>query len=159
MEKVQWHAGGALAVLKGERRRILCQSTPWSGAYPGARLGRPDSGSLDPILDPICAAQGRSSAHVVGQAPPNIAEKPDTSALAATSDNKDRRVHDAAGHEGEQAGDHQRAGKDGDHGVAMPADAVTPRVQDREWQHREREDCEQMDRAPRAPQAQLVNPK
>jgi hypothetical protein len=41
----------------------------------------------------------------------------------------------------------------------MPADAVTPRVQDREWQHREREDCEQMDRAPRAPQAQLVNPK
>jgi cation transport regulator ChaC len=27
MEKVQWHAGGALAVLKGERRRSLLPSS------------------------------------------------------------------------------------------------------------------------------------
>jgi len=52
------------------------------------------------------------------------------------------RVHDAAGHEGKEAGDHERAGKDGDHGVAMPADAMTPRVQDGERQHREGEDRE-----------------
>ena len=44
---------------------------------------------------------------------------------------------------------HERAGKDRDHGVAMPADTVTPRVQDGERQHDEREDREQMDRAPR----------
>src|SRR5262249_30883739 len=68
-------------------------------------------------------------------------------------------MHDAAGHEGKEAGDHERAGKNRNHGVAVPADAMTPRVQDGERQHREREDREQMDRAPRAPNAQLVNPK
>src|SRR5262245_64062965 len=41
----------------------------------------------------------------------------------------------------------------------MPADAVTPRVQDRKRQRREREDREQMDRAPRAPHAQLMDPE
>jgi hypothetical protein len=41
----------------------------------------------------------------------------------------------------------------------MPADAVMPGMQDREGEHREREDREQMDRAPWAPDAQLMDPE
>jgi len=57
------------------------------------------------------------------------------------------RMHDAAGQQRKQARDDQRAGKNGDHGVAVPIDAVAPRMRDRKRQHREREDREQMDRS------------
>ena len=66
------------------------------------------------------------------------------------------RVHDAARQQREQARDDECAGKNGDHGVAVPLDAVAPRMHDRKRQRRQREDRKQMDRAPPTPDAQVV---
>src|SRR5262245_27943356 len=72
---------------------------------------------------------------------------------------KHHRMHDAAGHQREHPGDHERANKDGDHGVAVPIDAMPPGMGDGERQHREGEDREQVDRAPWPPNAQVVDPE
>ena len=69
------------------------------------------------------------------------------------------RVHDAAGQQREQARDDERTGKNSDHGVAVPLDAVAPRVHDRKRQRCKRKDREQMDRAPPTPDAQVMDPE
>ena len=46
------------------------------------------------------------------------------------------RMHDAAGQQREQAGDDERASEDGDHGVAVPIDAMAPGMHDGERQRR-----------------------
>src|SRR5882672_11273722 len=68
-------------------------------------------------------------------------------------------VHDAAGPEGEEAGDHERAGEDADHGVAVLADPVAARMQHCKRKHRQREDREKMDRAEYADEPEAVNPE
>ncbi len=57
-------------------------------------------------------------------------------------------MHDAAGHQREQAGNHERADKNRSHGIAVPIDTMTSGMHDGERQRREREDREQMNRAP-----------
>ena len=42
------------------------------------------------------------------------------------------RMHDAAGHQCEHPGDHERANKDCSHGVAVPIDAMPPGMGDGE---------------------------
>src|SRR5712691_8623877 len=57
------------------------------------------------------------------------------------------RVHDAAGQEGEDAGDHQRAEKQAHHRPAVAFDRVAAGMSEREWQHHQGKDRQQMDRA------------
>src|SRR5206468_3680208 len=68
-------------------------------------------------------------------------------------------VHDPARQEGEQASDDERAKEDRNHRLAVTADIMPARVQDREYQHDRREDRQQMDRAERTDHADLVDPE
>src|SRR5262249_5617675 len=67
------------------------------------------------------------------------------------------RMHDAAGQQREQAGDHERADEDRDHGVAVSFDAMPPGMHNRKRQRSQGEDRKQMDRAPSFPDTQVVD--
>jgi hypothetical protein len=51
------------------------------------------------------------------------------------------------------------AGEERGHRLAMPGHVVTARMKYRQRQHHQRKDGDQMNRAPRSPNAQLVNPE
>ena len=66
-------------------------------------------------------------------------------------------MHDAAGPERENAGDHQRARKQADHRLTMAQYVMPVRLPHRKRQHDQRKDRQQMDRAPWPPEPKLVN--
>ena len=68
-------------------------------------------------------------------------------------------VHDPARNERENAGNDQSSGEETDHGQLVAAHSVMAGVVKPEGQHRQRQDGEQMDRAPRAPDAHVVYPE
>ena len=65
-------------------------------------------------------------------------------------------VHDAAGRQREEAGDHQCASEEADHGGAVAPHRVVVGVPDAERQHHQREDRQQVDGAPQSPEVDLV---
>jgi hypothetical protein len=69
------------------------------------------------------------------------------------------RVHDAAGNEREQAGDDERADENEDHRHPMLRHPVAVGVEHRDRQHDQRENRQQVDRAPRTPEPELMNPR
>src|SRR3978361_752720 len=68
-------------------------------------------------------------------------------------------VHDPAWSQRKQPRNHQRAGKNTDHGPAVRIHVVTMRAPDAEREHYQREDRQQMDRAPRTDQPDLMDPE
>jgi hypothetical protein len=68
-------------------------------------------------------------------------------------------VHDPPWDEGEQPGDDKRAGENQDHDAAVIGDAVTVRNPCPDWKHDQREDRQQMNRALRTYQPDLVDPE
>jgi hypothetical protein len=72
---------------------------------------------------------------------------------------ENNRVDDAARRQGGEPRDHQRADKNGNHRPAVALHLMVARTPDRQRQHHERENRQEMDRAPRPPELQLVNEK
>src|SRR5579863_7238148 len=68
-------------------------------------------------------------------------------------------VHDSARHEREYAGDHQGADKDTDHGPAVALDRMVMGIPDAKRQHDQSENRQEMNRTPRSPQPELMNPE
>src|ERR1700737_5491770 len=68
-------------------------------------------------------------------------------------------VHDPPRQQREQPGDDERARERKDHDAAMIRDAVAVRHPDPERKHRKREDRQQVDRAPRTEQPDLMDPE
>src|SRR6266568_8729793 len=66
-------------------------------------------------------------------------------------------MHDPAGEQSEDPGDHQCADKQARHRPAMPLDVMSPRAEHRKRQHDQREQRQQMNGAPRPPQPDRVN--
>ena len=68
-------------------------------------------------------------------------------------------VHDPPRQQREQPGDHKRPGKNENHDAAMIGDPVTMCHPHTEWKRHQREDRQQVDRAPRADQPDLMDPE
>ena len=68
-------------------------------------------------------------------------------------------VHDPPREQREQSGDNQSTGEDQDHDAAMIGDPMLVRLPDAEWNRHQREDRQQMDRAPGANQPDPMDPE
>src|SRR5260370_36205235 len=68
-------------------------------------------------------------------------------------------VHDPPWEQSEQPGDDKRTGENQDHDAAMIRDPVTVRHPYAEWERHQREDRQQMDRAPGTYQPDLMDPE
>src|SRR2546423_13176484 len=77
--------------------------------------------------------------------------------IALRSGPENARMHDAPGKQGEQSGDHQRAEKQSAHRSPVPLDLMAPRQPHSQRQHQQSENRQEMDRAPRSPQPDLMD--